>query len=389
MKMKKSVVMMSLFFLSACGGGGGGHSGAENVSSVASTAEVKGGVTEDSGSAGGSNPDKGQAPGDNGNKVTVPGEKPGEGTPVPPAGSGEALTEGGGNGKAPEETEVKDDNIQVPGENGGEVVAPGEKPEHPPADKIPDEAKPADKAARYEGRIVEYTGTGKGNLSDSSLSATKQDTVITANGDYFVFSVDGTNVNVVANTEMLPDMESIKLSTTYPPDINVFVDQETKKLIGFYGQAVGSMVGRDNITGDNDTYNVSSMAYFADENMKKQPEVDATYYGRFLYYYRDTPNTAVAAIEYKDKKIAGHIHNSTSKQHWDIDKNNIVNEDGSFLIRLISDDTTNTSHGSLNGGFYGSQGEFLVGEAKSDNPDDSRKHWHGVIGASKEGIQPQ
>ncbi|MJE82229.1 hypothetical protein DLN99_23565 [Salmonella enterica] len=382
--MKKSVVMMSLFFLSACGGGGG-HSGAENVSSVVSTAEVKGGVTEDSGTADGSNPDQGQAPGDNSSGVIVPGVKPGEGTPVPPTGSGEALTEGGGNGKVPEETDVKDDNIQLPGQNGGEVVAPGVKPENPPVDKIPDEVKPADKSAHYEGRIVEYTGIGKGNLSHSSLSLKKQDTAITASGDYFIFSVDGSNVNVVANTEMLPDMESIKLSTTYPPDINVFVDQETEKLIGFYGQAVGSMVGRDNITGDNDTYNVSSMVYFADENMKKQPEVDATYHGHFLYYYRGTPNTAVAAIEYRDKKMSGQIHNNISKQHWDIDKNNMVNEDGSFLIRLISDDTTNTSHGSLNGGFYGSQGEFLVGEAKSDSPDDSSKHWSGVIGASKEG----
>ncbi|EMI7380621.1 hypothetical protein V6973_004595 [Salmonella enterica] len=386
MKMKKSVVMMSLFFLSACGGGGGGHSGAENVSSVAGTAEMKGGVTEDSGSAGGSNPDKGQAPGDNGSKVTVPGEKPGEGTPVPPAGSGEALTEGGGNGKAPEETEVKDDNIQVPGENGGEVVAPGEKPENPPVDKIPDEAKPADKAARYEGRIVEYTGTGKGNLSDSSLSATKQDTVITANGDYFVFSVDGTDVNVVASNKMPSDMESITLSNGNTLYLEKLVDQETHKLAGFYGRATGVMKGINNTSGLMDNFNVGSMIYFADENMKKQPEVDAKYQGKFLYYFEGTPQTADVNFAYQDKKIMGTVIDNTVHKRWDVSGNTLVNDEGGFNVQLISDDQKNTKSGELTGGFYGTHGEFILGTAKSS---DEGQQWSGVVGATKEGSQPQ
>ncbi len=198
--------------------------------------------------------------------------------------------------------------------------------------------------------------------------------------DTVLIKIKGTDVEVLARSpEEVTEKKEISLLNS---TVNKFIDANGQ-LVGYYGKAT-TITTENHRSGyaEDVKYRIDNMFYAIDKNQSHLPEINANYQGVFYYYYGLIPREATVAINYNDRKITGDIIGKGNNHHWKIDnKNNNVEDDGTFFVRLTSKSKDDAiKNGVLNGGFYGKQGEFVVGEAYNDQND---TQWAGVIGASR------
>ncbi|EEH1295209.1 hypothetical protein DEI68_23285 [Salmonella enterica subsp. enterica serovar Poona] len=363
--MKRSLLLMaSLFLLAGCGGGG--HSGSGSVSSPSMEGgDTKGGITKvpeaDAEKTSGQNSQKAteekkpEMPESPGVAVTQPQENPvaegsdgqGEGVPLTPVAPGDEKEPVSGN-----------ESSGFPGE--GET---GKQPG--PGERIP----------LYEGDVVTFDKT----MSYSSMPAMQKTSEgISQKAGYVIFNIKGTDVTVSANSSAeTSDITEMVLSDKNT--IEKFIDENTNALVGYYGKVLVNTKERSD-SGTFDPNQTAIMLYSMDSQFAKKPEVSAKYNGKFYYYFEKTPQEAAVTFDYREGKVTGDIQRNES-EHWKVqDRDNHVSEDGKFTAKLESQDKT-IKNGTLKGGFYGSHGEFLVGEAKSE---DDGQQWGGIMGARRD-----
>lgn len=322
-----AALLTAVFFISACGGGGG------------STSPGASPVQPEQNKPQGEEPDGTVVPGFPSDPPS-PADKPG---PVPPVDKAESYPDTGG----------ENDTVDKSAAN------------------IPD----------YDNRVI--VGDGSVILTDKiSSQYDKKTEANIQNAGYLTVRVKGTDVVILARSADgfagVKDLSLIDDSAV----INQFID-DSGKLVGYYGKAsvVSKEAERRNGSGD-ELYHIYNAFYAMEKSMAKLPDINADYKGKFYYYYGSLPREATVSMNYSDKKIAGNIVGSNNNHHWEIDRSdNNVDDDGKFFVRLNSKSADKEIiGGSLQGGFYGKQGEFLSGHAQATD----EAQWSGIIGAQKE-----
>ncbi|QIW16251.1 hypothetical protein A4G20_07850 [Pasteurellaceae bacterium RH1A] len=168
-------------------------------------------------------------------------------------------------------------------------------------------------------------------------------------------------------------------------------------LVGYYGYALVNHLKQNEDEPDK-FEGLAPKDYYlfsADERQKHRPETQATlhYEGKMFYRYNEdnlTPKTAEVFAQYKGENKTASMWIKDGANRWYLTENRVgnlkaaqrevdVSEDGVFSGHLLHDKTGEatkvTPDGNFVGGFYGSQGDVLVGEANGLN-------WKGVVGAT-------
>lgn len=203
--------------------------------------------------------------------------------------------------------------------------------------------------------------------------------------DLFTIAVDKDRISVTFADERVKNkLEDFKKDIKELKDID-------GSLLAYYGWVSAVSVEKNDritnsIAGAPYKYALLNLFYAIDQDKAKLPANPAVYVGEFIYTKPGGTllrTASSAEFSYKDKTIDGSIRDSRGGTlvHWYIDGDKTVHEDGTFNVRLIAN-TGGMKSGSMQGGFFGEQGQVLAAKAESDGRegnDGGNDEWAAIL----------